>query len=347
MCSLTFGSKTVNSKTVSRGQAPCHCAWGSQVGDGVQATPFPRGKQGLWTFLFPQAWHLARGCGVSIQMETAGTELGEMTCEPSSPEWHREKTEKMIQGICADQRADSLQEANQKAQQREPEGLSHKRRREVLTGKASQSLTGKGIGKVTNLCTRGANHNKNYLSELKGQWDAAGQAAKSLWEEHGIDGWKAGSKQPSLRGALGQWGVTQGLQQLGKLLSGLKWVLQKGPAYEHTGSKFLMVSVLLAFSRQAFLCLNALWCLLWNSPEGTDIGTSADRALRVLTSLNCPYQASHGGPTHTCPRTLWLLFNSNPGVQSLSELCLWLGQFSAVLAYCLGLPGCSSHFSCR
>lgn len=46
------------------------------------------------------------------------------------------------------------------------------------------------------------------------------------------------------------------------------------------------------FPRQAFLCLNALWCLLWSSPEEADIGKSADRALR----------ASHGAPT--CPWAL-------------------------------------------
>ena len=75
---------------------------------------------------------------------------------------------------------------------------------DMLIGKASQRLTEKGIGKVTNLRTRGANHNKNYLSELKGQWGVKGQAAKGLQEEHRIAEWKAGSKQPHLRGALGQ-----------------------------------------------------------------------------------------------------------------------------------------------
>lgn len=94
-----------------------------------------------------------------------------------------------------------------KAQQREPGGASQKCRQKALTGKASQRLTEKGIGKVTILCTQGANHNKNYLSELKGQWGAAGQVATSLQEEHRIAGWKAGSKQHHLRGALGQGGL--------------------------------------------------------------------------------------------------------------------------------------------
>lgn len=94
-----------------------------------------------------------------------------------------------------------------KAQQRELGGASQKCRQKALIGKASQRLTEKGIGKVTNLCTQEANHKKNYLSELKGQWGAAGQVATSLQEERRIAGWKAGRKQRHLRGVLGQGGL--------------------------------------------------------------------------------------------------------------------------------------------
>jgi len=78
--------------------------------------------------------------------------------------------------------------------------------------KASQRLTEKGVGTVTNPHTRGGKHNKNYLSsDLKGQWCAAGRAAKGLREEHGIAGWKAGGKQLHLREALGKGGACSNL----------------------------------------------------------------------------------------------------------------------------------------
>lgn len=75
---------------------------------------------------------------------------------------------------------------------------------QAIIRKASQKLTEKGIGKVTNLCTWEGNRNKNYLSELKGQWGAGEQVAKSLKEEHRIARRKAGSEQLCLRGALCQ-----------------------------------------------------------------------------------------------------------------------------------------------
>lgn len=58
----------------------------------------------------------------------------------------------------------------EKAQQGDQGGPSWKCRWKVFTGKVSCRVREKGRGKVTNLCTQGANHTKNYLLELKGQW---------------------------------------------------------------------------------------------------------------------------------------------------------------------------------
>lgn len=70
-----------------------------------------------------------------------------------------------------------------------------------------------------------------------------------------------------------------------------------------------MVLPLLAFSRQAFLCLNSLWCLLRSSPEGTNIGTKLHMVLPP-TPVHGPcgfYLSQTGGGGGKC--------------QSFSELC--------------------------
>lgn len=135
-----------------------------------------------------------------------------------------------------------------KAQQREPGGASQKCRQKALTGKASQRLTEKGIGKVTILCTQGANHNKNYV-RAEGSMGCSRTSGNKL-AGRAQDCWVESREQTaSSQRSFGPRGVTQGLRQLRKLLSGLKWVLEKGPAYKHAESKFLMVLLLLAFSR--------------------------------------------------------------------------------------------------
>lgn len=152
-----------------------------------------------------------------------------------------------------------------------------------------------------------------------------------------------GSKQPHLRGALSQ--VV--FHSVCSNSESCEWT-EMSPA-ERTCLQGASPLPMLAFSRQPSMCLNFFWCLLPSSPERTDISKSLVRPLKFLITLSCPYQASQGTTTYTCPWALWLLFKSDWGIQSFSSAVTAHTAWSVFCCSSL-LPGpsaCTMELHCR
>lgn len=173
MRSLTFGSKTVHSKTTSREQAPCHRAWGSggwwSIGYAI-----PQGQTGPANSSLSANTAFSQRLGSLNADGTARTKLAEMTCEPSfhndtekaQKRWFKIFMETKLQNLCRKQ--------TKKDQLREPGGHSQKCRRKMLIDKALRGSSGQG--KLCRVCSNSENywvdwnesHRKDLLTNMQG-----------------------------------------------------------------------------------------------------------------------------------------------------------------------------------